>query len=98
MFKAPFTLLLSRQTKMPAATENSRFIIKPAVHEFNNSLFHYSNFNFKYVVIKIVLFIFDAYFKKKKNGKKTKCYTCTHFDQEREKQNSISTMKTDFCY
>ena len=55
---------------MPAATENSRFIIKPAVHEFNNSLFHYSNFNFKYVVIKIVLFIFDAYFKKKKMSKK----------------------------
>jgi hypothetical protein len=74
MFKAPFTLLLSRQTKMPAATENSRFIIKPAVHEFNNSLFHYSNFNFKYVVIKIVLFIFDAYFKKKKWQKNQMLY------------------------
>ena len=41
LFKAPFTLLLSRQTKTPAATENSRFIIKPAVHEFKNSLFDF---------------------------------------------------------
>jgi hypothetical protein len=41
MFKAPFTLLLSRQTKTPAATENRRFIIKPAVHEFKNSLFDF---------------------------------------------------------
>ena len=43
LFKTPVnTLLLSRQTKTPAATENSRFIIKPAVHKFKNSLFDFS--------------------------------------------------------
>ena len=41
LFKATFTLLLSRQTKTPAATENSRFIIKPAVQEFIISLLEF---------------------------------------------------------
>ena len=43
------------------------------------------------------IYFFDAYFKKKSWQKKTnKYYTCTHFDQEREKQMLFSNFSCMF--
>ena len=57
---------VSRLDKQKRQLQQISFIIKPAVNEFKNSFFHYLNYEVLdlYVDIKI-LFIFDAYFKKK---------------------------------
>lgn len=96
LFKTPVTLLLSRQTKTPAATENSRFIIKPAVHKFKNSLFDFSLQVWGPGPVRRYqnTFYFWRLLQKKSWQKINKYYTCTHFDQE----NAISTKKTNFYY
>ena len=65
---------------------------------FMNLRVHYSIFNCKYgaqdLYVDIKILFFDAYFKIKVGKKTNKYYTCTHFDQEREKQMLFSNF---FC-